>query len=629
MRTLTTGTVSKIGETVTLKGWVHARRDHGKIMFLDLRDRAGIIQLVGNKSLGDARVEYVIEVTGVVKKRPDSMVNDKIPTGTVEVEVTHLTVISQAKELPFPIDTDGYEINEEIRSKYRYLDLRRPRMARNIRMRAKVVSFIRNYLSNHDFVEIETPILTKTTPEGARDFLVPSRLQPGKFYALPQSPQQYKQLLMVAGFERYFQIARCFRDEDPRKDRAYGEFTQLDMEMSFVTQEDLLLLTEEMFTMLIKLLFPEKHISQSPWPRLAHKDVMSEFGTDKPDLRKDKNDPNELAFSWTIDFPLFTEQSEEDYFHGSGKAKFAPSHHMFTAPHPEDIPLLDTDPMKVRGLQHDLVLNGFEVGGGSIRIHQAEVQSKVFDLIGFTEVQKQEFAHMLTAFSYGVPPHGGIAPGIDRFMMALMGEPSVREVMAYPTSASGMISVMDAPSAATPEQLTELGIQVTAGDIRTLGNGDDVYDAIVNEFKKAGVAFEPYEHDAVTTSEEAAKIRNTPLSEGAKALLLFADDKPIMVTVPGDRKLDMKAFKKLYTIRDLRMATPEEVEQVTSVKIGAVPPFGHLFGIPLYMDMHLANNEFISFNAGLHTKSIRIQEKLYEKVVKPTVGEFSAARANG
>ena len=458
MRTLSSETVGLVGREVTLQGWVHARRDHGKIMFLDLRDRSGLVQLVGAPV--EVSHEDVVEVVGLVKKRPEAMINTKIVSGTIEVEIKKLNILSKAKELPFPIDTEGYDINEEIRSKYRYLDLRRPRMARNIRVRSRAVAFIRNFLLEKDFVEIETPILTKTTPEGARDFLVPSRLQPGKFYALPQSPQQYKQLLMVAGFERYFQIARCFRDEDPRRDRAYGEFTQLDLEMSFVTQEDILQLAESLFSSLIAELFPEKHISQTPWPRLSHKEVMEKYGTDKPDLRKDKSDPNELAFSWTIDFPLFTQQSEKDFFFGSGKAKFAPSHHMFTAPHPDDIPLLSIDPMKVRGLQHDLVLNGFEVGGGSIRIHQPEIQSKVFDLIGFTQKQKEEFAHMLTAFGYGVPPHGGIAPGIDRFLMAVLGEPSVREVMAYPTSASGQISVMDAPSEASAGQLKELGIKV-------------------------------------------------------------------------------------------------------------------------------------------------------------------------
>jgi len=620
MRTLTKDTVDKIGETVTLKGWINARRDHGKIMFLDLRDRSGVVQLVGKKELGNAKPEDVVVVEGHVRKRPESMVNADISTGTVEVEVMKLTIISKAHELPFPIDTDGHDINEEIRSKYRYLDLRRSRMAQNIRIRSRVVNFIRQYLFHEDFVEIETPVLTKTTPEGARDFLVPSRLQPGKFYALPQSPQQYKQLLMVAGFERYFQIARCFRDEDPRRDRAYGEFTQLDLEMSFVTQEDILCLIEDMFTHLISELFPKKHISKTPWPRISHKDAMQTYGTDKPDVRKNKNDPNELAFSWTLDFPLFTEQSRDDFYHGSGSAKFAPSHHMFTAPHPSDIPLLDTDPMKVRGLQHDLVLNGFEVGGGSIRIHQPEVQAKVFDLIGFSDVQKAEFSHMLTAFTYGVPPHGGIAPGIDRLLMAVLGEPSVREVMAFPTSASGTTSVMDAPSPATEEQLEELGIAIQ-GSVSS--SDTPVYDRIIEELTRGRADFVPYEHDAVYTSKEAATVRNTPLSQGAKALLLYADDDPIMVTVPGDRKLDMKAFKNLYGIKDLRMATPDEVQKVTQVPIGAVPPFGHIFGIPLYMDADFAKNEYVSFNAGLHTKSIRMKKEEYTRIAKPIVGSFS------
>ena len=459
-RTLVNETVDHVGKEVLLQGWVNTRRDHGKIMFLDLRDRTGLVQLVSTKDLADARPEDVVEVIGNVKERPPGMVNPNLETGSIEIEATKITILSKARELPFPIDTDGYEVNEEIRMKYRYLDIRRARMARNLRVRSAMTMLIRNFLVGEGFAEIETPILTKTTPEGARDFIVPSRLQKGKFYALPQSPQQYKQMLMVAGMERYFQIARCFRDEDPRKDRAYGEFTQLDMEMSFVTQEDILELTEKMFTHIITTLFPEKHMTKTPWPRIPHKEVMAKYGTDKPDLREHKDDPDELAFSWTIDFPLFTEQSEEDFYHGSGNAKFAPSHHMFTAPHPDDIALLNTNPTKVRGLQHDLVLNGFEVGGGSIRIHQKEIQEKVFDLIGFTEEQKGQFEHMLTAFTYGVPPHGGIAPGVDRFLMAVLGEPSVREVMAFPATASGQTSVMDAPSEATPAQLAELGIQI-------------------------------------------------------------------------------------------------------------------------------------------------------------------------
>lgn len=453
--------INKIGEEVELFGWVDTKRDHKKIVFIDLRDRSGIIQCVGTgEQLKHISTEYVVKVTGLVKKRPEKLINPKVKTGTVEIEIKHIELINAAQALPIPINTDGYEIDEEIRLKYRYLDLRRPRMLKNLLNRSKVTMYIRNYLSKLDFIEIETPILTKTTPEGARDFLVPSRLQKGKFYALPQSPQQYKQLLMVSGMERYFQIARCFRDEDPRADRAYAEFTQLDLEMSFVTQKDIMDLTEDLFSKLITEIFPDKHISQTPWPRLSHREVMEKYGTDKPDLRKDKKDPHELAFSWTVDFPLFNEQTDADFFHGSGKAKFAPSHHMFTAPHPDDVALLDSDPMKARGLQHDLVLNGYEVGGGSIRIHNAEVQKKVFDLIGFSEEQKAEFEHMLTAFTYGVPPHGGIAPGIDRFLMAVNGEPSLREVVPFPSSSGGKTAVMDAPSYATAEQLKELGIKI-------------------------------------------------------------------------------------------------------------------------------------------------------------------------
>ena len=319
---------------------------------------------------------------------------------------------------------------------------------------------MRQWLLARDFVEIETPILTKTTPEGARDFLIPSRLQPGKFYALPQSPQQYKQLLMVAGLERYFQIARCFRDEDPRHDRAYGEFTQLDIEMSFVVQEDILQLAERLFTELIAEIFPDKKITESPWPRIPHKEAIEKYGSDKPDLRRNKEDKDELAFAWIIDFPLFTKQTQGDFFHGSGSAIFAPSHHMFTAPHPDDIELLDKNPLKVRGLQHDMVLNGYEVGGGSIRIHDPKIQQKVFDLIGFTKIQSAQFEHMLTAFKYGVPPHGGIAPGVDRFAFVALGEPTIREVMAFPTSASGQTAVMDAPGEATEKQLNELKIKL-------------------------------------------------------------------------------------------------------------------------------------------------------------------------
>jgi aspartyl-tRNA synthetase len=460
-RTLAIDAINLAGKSVLLKGWVHSVRSHGKITFFDLRDRSGLIQVVSQQTDLSLKPESVVAVTGEVKKRPEKLANPNLATGTVEIEAKKIEVLTTARELPLPIDGDGHDIDETVRLKYRYLDLRRPRMNRNLRQRAKTVKFIRDYLSERDFVEVETPMLTKTTPEGARDFLVPSRLKPGKFYALPQSPQQYKQLLMVAGLERYFQIARCFRDEDPRADRAYGEFTQLDLEMSFVTQEDILKLAEDLFTNLVKTIFPQKKISQTPWPRLSHNEAIKKYGTDKPDLRKDKQNPDEMAFVWVLDFPLFAKQTKEDFFHGSGeKAEFAPSHHMFTAPHPDDIKLLAKDPLRVRGLQHDMVLNGFEVGGGSIRIHDPKVQAQVFDLIGFSTAQKKQFEHMLTAFTYGVPPHGGIAPGIDRLLMAVFGEPSIREVVAFPAVASGQTAVVDAPSQASSEQLKELGIKV-------------------------------------------------------------------------------------------------------------------------------------------------------------------------
>ena len=433
-----------------LAGWVNSRRDHGKLVFIDLRDRTGLVQAVGSAELSELRPEDVIELTGTVAERPEKLVNPNIPTGKVEIKVEKVKILARAQDLPFPIDTDGYDVEEAIRLKYRYLDLRRARLSRNLRIRHKVVSKIRQFLTEHDFVEIETPILSKATPEGARDFLVPSRLQPGNFYALPQSPQQYKQLLMVAGFERYFQIARCFRDEDPRADRAYGEFTQLDLEMSFATQEEILNLTEQLFTEITEGVL-DKKVLQKPFPRFTYKEAKEKFGDDKFDLRKDK-DPDVLAFAWVLDFPLFEATRDR---------KLAPSHHPFTAPKDEDIPLLDENPMKVRSWQHDLVCNGLEVGGGSIRITDLKLQEKIFEILGHTKEEiKNKFGHLLGAFKYGVPPHGGIAPGIDRFLMAALAEPSVREVMAFPTSSSGQTSVMDAPSSVPPDQLLELGIKV-------------------------------------------------------------------------------------------------------------------------------------------------------------------------
>jgi aspartyl-tRNA synthetase len=450
-----------LGGKIKVCGWVNTRRDHGGIVFLDLRDVSGIVQAVLKPEIaGDVRPEWVVCLEGIVKERPERMQNPKIATGKIEIEVRNLEILSKVKTLPFAIDTSGYEISEEKRLKYRYLDLRRDRMKRNLQARQQVIHFMREFLIKEGFIEVETPILTKSTPEGARDFLVPARLQPGKFYALPQSPQQYKQLLMIAGLEKYFQIARCLRDEDPRADRQ-AEHTQLDIEMSFVEQEDILDLVERLYTNLVKKIFPEKKIAKIPFPRITYKTAMEKYKSDKPDLRQNKKNPDELAFAFIVDFPLFTPQTKEDYFYGSGMAKFAPSHHMFTSPKKEDIPLLDSDPLKVKSYQHDFVLNGHEIGGGSIRIHDSKIQNKIFDLIGFTEKQKKQFAHFLKAFEYGVPPHGGIAPGIDRFLSILLNEPNIREVMAFPKTGDNYDLMMDSPSEVTEEQLKELHLKIS------------------------------------------------------------------------------------------------------------------------------------------------------------------------
>jgi aspartyl-tRNA synthetase len=462
LRTHTCGELRKehAGQKITLSGWVQTHRIQGKLSFILLRDRYGTTQIFVNpnitKEIGELRRESVVQVTGEVVLRPENQIKKELNTGEIEVSADNVIILTQAEPLPLELD-ENIESGDETRLKYRYLDLRMPKMAKNIIKRHEAVMFVREYLDKQGFLEINTPILTKSTPEGARDYLVPSRIHKGKFYALPQAPQQYKQLLMVAGFDKYFQIAPCFRDEAARANRCPGEFYQIDMEMSFVTQDDVLKVVEDMMIKLIENIFPDKKITQIPFPRLKYDDVMKEYGTDSPDIRKNKEDKNEMGFCWVIDFPLFTKQTEEDYFHGAGK-NLAPSHHMFTAPKKEDIHLLDTEPQNVKSYQHDLVLNGFEVGGGSIRIHDSEMQAKIFDLIGFTEEQKQEFKHILDAFKYGVPPHGGIAPGLDRLLMVIMGKDTIRDVIAFPKDSSAKDPVVNAPSTVTKEQLNELHI---------------------------------------------------------------------------------------------------------------------------------------------------------------------------
>ncbi len=571
-----------VDQEVTLAGWVHRRRDHGELIFIDLRDRYGITQVVfdsltaeAHRIAEEARSEYVLQVRGRVRPRPAEAVNPNLATGTVELEALSAQVLNPARTTPIYIAQEGGE-DESIRLKYRYLDLRRERMQRNLIMRHRIVKFMRDFLDQEGFLEIETPILIKSTPEGARDYLVPSRVHPGKFYALPQSPQQLKQLLMVAGFDRYFQIARCFRDEDQRADRQ-PEFTQLDMEMSFVDQEDVIALLERLFSELCRTVVPHKRVSH-PFTRLSYAEAIERYGSDKPDLRYGlelinlgdllgntpfqvfqnalanggqvkglrlpgcggysrkqldeltdlaraggarglawaalpvdggevrssfaKNlaagelaaisarmeaqagdlllivadrpnvvaatldklrrefgtrlglaDPDQFAFAWILDFPLVEWNEPEQ--------RWDAVHHPFTAPQDADLPLLESDPGRVRAKAYDLVLNGYEAGGGSIRIHRREIQQTLFTLLGISPEQAQsQFGHMLEAFEYGAPPHGGIAPGIDRIAMLFADESNIREVMAFPKTQQAADLMTAAPSQVDQRQLDELHISL-------------------------------------------------------------------------------------------------------------------------------------------------------------------------
>jgi aspartyl-tRNA synthetase len=453
-----------IGSEAVIAGWVDVRRDQGKMVFFDMRDMTGRVQCVtlpihpvAIEKAKEIRPEWVLKVTGLVKARTDK---NAAQGGGVEIEVTGIEVLNKAETSPIDLATEGYEIGEEHRLKYRYLDLRRSRMQANIRNRHKIVKIIRDYFDKEGFTEVETPILTKSTPEGARDYVVPSRLWEGTFYALPQSPQQYKQLLMAGGIEKYFQIAKCMRDEDTRGDRQ-PEFTQLDLEMSFVEREDVMQVNEKLLIEIVETLYPHKKIQEKPFPRITYKEAMEKYGTDRPDVRNDKEDKDLLAFCWVIDFPFFERTDKSDNAQTEGQWTF--THNPFSRPQQDHMSML----MEKKNIgdiltsQYDIVLNGSEIGGGSIRNHEYEALQKVFEILGHkAEDIEKNFGHMLHAFKTGTPPHGGIAWGLDRFVMLLQNEPNIREVIAFPKTGEGKDLMMNSPSVISDKQLKELGIKL-------------------------------------------------------------------------------------------------------------------------------------------------------------------------
>lgn len=462
-RTLIRQTPTMVGQTVTLKGWVATKRDHGKLTFIDLRDRSGIVQCVGYQMMGELTTESVIEIEGLIKARPEKMVNKEIPTGSVEIEVKSYTVLNKAKELPIQVDGDGLDINEEVRLKYRYLDLRRERMHKILELRSAFSHALRDGFYEREFVEVETPILTKSTKEGARDFIVPSRLQPGKFYALPQSPQQYKQLLMTAGVENYFQFAKCIRDEDLRADRGF-EFTQLDLEMSFVTREDVMKTVEDVVKS--SVLKVGGKLKDETFPVIEYKDAIAKYGADKFDLRtEEEKAAGVLSFAWVINFPFFKKVDKADAAEvQDGKSGWTFTHNPFSLPVAEHEQwLLDGEHIdEIVTTQYDLVCNGYEAGGGSIRAHRPDLLKATFKIMGYSEEETQaSVGHMLEAFEVGTPPHGGLALGLDRLIMLLANESSIKEAIAFPMTSSGKTAIMDAPTEVAAQQLKDVHIALT------------------------------------------------------------------------------------------------------------------------------------------------------------------------
>lgn len=451
---------------VTIMGWINSRRDQGKMIFLDLRDNTGVVQgiiLPKSEAMENAKLlreEFVVQIRGKVNPRPEKDQKTDILNGTIELEILEINILNECAVLPFPIDGDTREINETIRLEHRYLDLRSVRMQKNVSNRFKLQNYIRNFLEQEKFLEIETPLLSAPTPEGARSYVVPSRVWKGNFFSLPQSPQQYKQLLMVAGFEKYFQFARCLRDEDTRGDRQ-PEFTQLDIEMSFVDEEDVMALNEKLLIDIVEKLYPEKTIQQIPFPRMSYKEAIEKYGTDRPDIRNDKNDSSVLAFLWIVDFPMF-EKTNEETVDATGDWTF--THNPFSKPKDADFDkfMEMKDVGEILSTQYDITLNGFEIGGGSIRNHKPDALRKTFEIMGYSEERiNKNFGHMIKAFEFGAPPHGGIAWGFDRLLMILENEPNIREVIPFAKTGDSRDLMMDAPGEISDKQKDELGISVT------------------------------------------------------------------------------------------------------------------------------------------------------------------------
>jgi aspartyl-tRNA synthetase len=613
-RIYTTETVDKVGQKVKLSGWADTVRNHGKVVFLMLRDKEGVIQCVSVGKMTDVGTEDVIEITGTVKARPEKMVNKAIATGTVEIEVEEYKILNKAKELPIPLNTDGKDINEEMRLKYRYLDLRRERMRKIMRLRSDYVKALRDALAKRGFTEVETPMLTKSTKEGARDFIVPSRHNPGKFYALPQSPQQYKQLLMTAGVERYFQFARCIRDEDLRADRGY-EHTQLDMEMSFMTQQEVMETIEAIVVEGIKAVGGK--FKDEKFPVINYEDAMKQYGADKFDLRTAKEkEEGVLAFAWVVNFPFFKKVDAEDAAEKKdGKSGWVFTHNPFSSPIPEHMEwhMKGENIGKIVTAQYDLVCNGLEAGGGSIRAHQPEVLRQTYKMMGYTDEEIEEgIGHMLEAFEFGAPPHGGIGMGIDRHIMLLAGEDSLKEAIAFPMTSTGKTSIMDAPSAIPQEDLEVLHIEVS-------DKGDEVIEKIRSMLDSADVQYKFLEHQEVRTSEEAAKVRGTKISDGAKAMVLKSTDyegKYVMVVVPADKQVDLNKVAEVLGEK-FEVANGKEVESYTGIKMGGVPPFGRLLKMEVYFDASMWTKTESAFNCGRKDRSIIMKTADLIKLAAP------------